>query len=76
MSEPRTAKQESLTLDIKRNRANQYATMMVHELLYGGYIAPRVASECTHHLANLFYRHDVEITTAEQRELSRVMDAS
>lgn len=62
-----TALQASIAIDIRRNRANLYATQLIHELVQGGYIADRCRSEAMYHLAELFYRQEVEITTAEQR---------
>jgi hypothetical protein len=66
-----TATQQTIRLDIKRNRAQQNAQMLVRELVQGGYLADRCQRDAISHLADVFYRLDVEITTAEQRALKR-----
>ncbi len=65
-----TATQARLMLDVKLNRARQYATMIVHELSEGGYLPSRCLGEAREHLTDIFYREDVEITTAEQRKIA------
>lgn len=65
-----TAEQQRLEINVKRNRAGQYATMIIHELSQQGYIADRCCSDAIYYLADLFYRQDVEITTEEQRRLA------
>lgn len=62
-----TATQQRLQIDLKRNRAVKYATMVVCELSQAGYIASHCYSEAVHHLAEIFYKEDVEITTSTTR---------
>ncbi len=64
-----TATKAAIHLDIKKNRARQYAFMLIHELVEGGYIPSRCRKEAEWHLAEMFYKNDVEITTAEQRDM-------
>lgn len=67
-----TATQQGLKLDLKRNRARQYATMLIHELQERGHIAPSCRSEAIYDLTELFYKEGVEITTDQQRHLTKL----
>lgn len=62
-----TATEAMLKIDVRKNRARQYAVQLVHELSEGGFIADACRSGAAVHLAEIFYKQDVEITTAEQR---------
>lgn len=71
-----TATGQKVRLDIKRNRALQQASSIIHELFQGGYIADYCRAEAIRHLSDTFYRLDVEITTAEQRHVMEANDAT
>lgn len=68
-----TATQQGLRIDVKRNRAIQQATQLIHELSQAGYIADFCRSAATYRLADLFYKHGVEITTEEQRRVDGIL---
>ena len=63
-----TATNARLQLDIKRNRARQYATMIVMEMQ--AHIPESSRREAIYDLANMFEKADVEITTAEDRKIT------
>ena len=67
-----TATDQSTHLDIRRNRARQQATQLVYELHRAGYIADYCRDSASWHLTDIFYAHDVEFTTAEQRKLAEL----
>ncbi len=64
-----TATQARLELDTKRMYARQQATMLIMEMVKDGYIAPACTHHAIGHLTELFYKHGVEITTADEREI-------
>ena len=69
-----TATDQALHLDIRRNRARQQATQLIHELHQAGYVADRCRDEAIHHLTDVFDKHDVEFTTVEQRKLRDLLE--
>ena len=60
-------------LDLKRNRADRQAAMLIEELYRAGYLAEQCTGDARGHLAHLFYRLDVEITTGEERKIEIIM---
>ena len=70
-----TALQRRVELDTKMHRANQYATMLIHELSEAGFIADFCRHEAVYHLAQLFYKQDIEITTEEQRRCTAAVSS-
>ena len=62
-----TATQARLTIDVRENKARQQAAMVIHEMR--DFIPDYCKREASRHLAELFYREDVEITTAQARRM-------
>lgn len=66
-----TATKLGIEIDYKKNKARQQAIQLVHTLR--DHIATSAMRDAEYTLYELFYKYDVEITTAEQRHVTKVL---